>query len=344
MNPFSSVPKIILLLAALCGSLLFLGCGSTAPEAEIVPRVALMPNAMVPGTDPVQFARGQAAFQVTYTPLTGLGPDYNGASCSGCHSLPTLGGQGSKARRVIPDGPTRFVNFVEQDVTGLAYYVPPSLLGLGALQDQPIACGVDPALGIAGHPAFAGKPIKDKPARFGHKLQTTDLRSFTAGAFVHEIGLCVGAVAGPDEGNGCALDEVPNVPDDDVDDVIYFLQHLAAPAPLSPPAGGAELFASTGCATCHAGPLGTDLCLHDMGPTMADVQPTEFAGPSDWRTTPLVYVRGRFAGLCHDGRAGTSVATAITLCHGGEAAGSVARYQALTSTQRNALVGYVNSR
>lgn len=319
--------------SAISIALLLPACGVTRDTDETVATLS-EPVIAVPGTDPAQFAAGQALFEQVYPPA----PTRNGQSCVECHSVPVTGGMGFSTHFVVPSLP-RFVDGVEQDRSGLPFVVPPSLLALGGIDAEPIACGVDEAIGIHGIAVLAGRPTKDKPARWGHKLGTTTEHAFTQGAFVHELGLCT-EPADPDEGTGCAPGQAPDVTAAEIADVAYFLAHAAAPPPLPPPAGGEALFVSTGCVVCHSGPLRTDLCAHDLGPAMADGDETDQLASSKWRTTPLVYMRGRY-GMGHDGRAGWSVDAAITMLHGGEGDVSRSRYLALPSADRVTLAQYV---
>ena len=119
---------------------------------------------------------------------------------------------------------------------------------------------------------------------------------------------------------------------------------------------GAELFATAGCGTCHAGPYViasdpavtgrpvetiapyTDLLLHDLGPGLADPFRAPGAAAGEWRTAPLWGLRHR-AALLHDGRAG-SVREAI-LWHDGEAAGSRRRFLALAADEQADLLRFL---
>ncbi len=124
---------------------------------------------------------------------------------------------------------------------------------------------------------------------------------------------------------------------------------------------GEERFNQAGCATCHVPSLRTradypipqlanaeaaiftDLLLHDMGPSLADGLTDVQAGPSEWRTAPLIGVRFLTAFL-HDGRAAT-VDEAIRMhgADGSEAKVSVETYTALADDDRAALLDYVSS-
>jgi CxxC motif-containing protein (DUF1111 family) len=94
--------------------------------------------------------------------------------------------------------------------------------------------------------------------------------------------------------------------------------------------------------------LYSDLLLHDMGPGLSDGRPDGGATASEWRTPPLwgmrlmrQFLNGQ-AFLLHDGRA-RNVDEAIRL-HGGEAAAARDAYVAMTTSQRAALLAFVESR
>jgi CxxC motif-containing protein (DUF1111 family) len=137
--------------------------------------------------------------------------------------------------------------------------------------------------------------------------------------------------------------------------VALLASYLASvPGPKPDDAGdakGAQLFASTGCAACHQPSLPstrgkvaafTDLLLHDMGPGLDGGATEPGIAPTEWRTAPLWGIRRTVAsgaGLLHDGRA-RSVAEAVGW-HGGEGAHARAAFQALSDTDRKALIAYV---
>ena len=146
---------------------------------------------------------------------------------------------------------------------------------------------------------------------------------------------------------------------------------------------GEALFQSTGCAGCHRPsvvtstfhPLAelrgqtiypyTDLLLHDMGPDLADNLAEGSASGSEWRTAPLwglglvknvmlgdskgndLVSLARKAsdinriGYLHDGRART-IDEAIRW-HGGEAEISKNTYESLSSSQRSAVINFLES-
>jgi CxxC motif-containing protein (DUF1111 family) len=143
---------------------------------------------------------------------------------------------------------------------------------------------------------------------------------------------------------------------DDVDAFADFMQ-LLAPAPrATPPASplGEQLFASTGCASCHVPTLTTgpspiaalanktfhpysDFLIHDMGTLGDGITQGNATGPL-MRTAPLWGVRFQQT-LLHDGRA-TTVRAAI-LAHEGQGASARTAFQALNATQQQALLSFI---
>jgi CxxC motif-containing protein (DUF1111 family) len=130
---------------------------------------------------------------------------------------------------------------------------------------------------------------------------------------------------------------------------------------------GATLFAQARCGTCHTPQLKTganhpfaelraqtlhpytDLLLHDLGAGLADTLTQGQATPSLWRTAPLwgvgslKYVQGGAQNVryLHDGRARTLM-EAIAW-HGGEATGSRDRFEALSKSERSAVLAFLES-
>ena len=90
----------------------------------------------------------------------------------------------------------------------------------------------------------------------------------------------------------------------------------------------------------------TDLLLHDMGPGLADYRPDFLASGSEWRTPPLwgiglLKVVNGHTNLLHDGRA-RGLLEAI-MWHGGEAEQSREAVQGMSTSDRNALIAFLES-
>ncbi|MBT5876449.1 MAG: thiol oxidoreductase [Candidatus Latescibacteria bacterium] len=209
--------------------------------------------------------------------------------------------------------------------------------------------------------------------RFGLKANNASLLAQTVGAYLQDMGIT--SDFAPEEtvhplGNGVTLGD--NVPDPEisaatVQQTVMYVRLLSPPdrGPITAEVqAGEQVFTDLNCQTCHiptmqTGPSGipqlsnvpvnlySDLLLHDMGTELADGRPDEQASGSEWKTRPLWGLRliGDFLGgnsnYMHDGRAATLDA-AIRL-HGGEAHVSSDGYVALSDTDRNALIAFLNS-
>ncbi len=144
----------------------------------------------------------------------------------------------------------------------------------------------------------------------------------------------------------------PEMPAQDLFDLVSFAMLLAPPAPDPPSAeseAGAELFGQIGCDGCHVPalasergrlPVYSDLLLHDMGPELADGIVMKEASGSEFRTQPLWGIAA-VGPYLHDGSADT-LAEAIAR-HGGEAATSRDSYLALSSSERDRIVTFLRS-
>jgi CxxC motif-containing protein (DUF1111 family) len=130
---------------------------------------------------------------------------------------------------------------------------------------------------------------------------------------------------------------------------------------------GSKLFQAMRCAACHTVEMKTgsghlfaelrnqtirpytDLLLHDMGEGLADKVVEGQARGNMWRTAPLwgigytdkVMGSGGKAGYLHDGRARNL--TEAVMWHGGEATAARQRFEALSKTDRDALLAFLKS-
>lgn len=328
---------------------------------------------------------GRALFDRNFGTDVGLGaPEFNADSCRACHSDPAMGGAGPLEVNVsrfahnnggagpymdLPGGqilgklrPPLFedrenyppeADVFEQRQT-------PSLLGLGLLEtisDATILAGQDLTdadgdgiFGVARVQTVLGQP---EVGRFGWKAQIPLLEDFVRDAMGNEIGITTF-----DDGRGFAIasdaDAVadPELSEDDVDLVAFFMQNLAAPkrdggAGTGLVDRGEELFVELRCDRCHTpslpgskGPVNlfSDLLLHDvMGPGFGGM--SEDGAPSGMYRTPPLWGIEDTAPYMHDGRAST-LENAILL-HGGEATFSSAAYLALTPGEQGALIAFL---
>lgn len=251
---------------------------------------------------------------------------------------------------------------------------------------QVVGMGLLDAVPVATLEALAAEPRPDGvkgqlnrltggvPGRFGHKANMPDLRAQIAGAFVGDLGITsplhpqencqpvqVACRQAPDGGR-------PELGAAELDDVEFYLAHLAVPARRGGDAPavrrGEALFSAAGCAGCHRPQLRTgdsprfprlagltiapysDLLLHDMGPGLADGRPDFQASGRAWRTPPLWGIGltrtvSEVERYLHDGRA-RSLTEAI-LWHDGEARRARQRFEGMGQAERNALLAFVKS-
>jgi mono/diheme cytochrome c family protein len=166
---------------------------------------------------------------------------------------------------------------------------PTALFGAGLIDSIPERVIEEAAK--AKHPGFpeiAGRvsQLKDKRiGRFGWKAQTASLEDFVLTACAVELGLEVpGHHQGGSPQNPAAQAKGLDLSAQECNALVDYVRSLAKPAERVPSsdaesrevAEGRKLFASIGCATCHAPRLGdveglySDLLLHDMGPGLGD--------------------------------------------------------------------------
>lgn len=188
--------------------------------------------------------------------------------------------------------------------------------------------------------------------KFGWKAQTATLVEFLGEAFRDEIGV-TNPLAPIDLVRGCGASILrPEADAAPLTSLVAFVNTIDPPVPTTAcrTSPGAAVFAAAGCATCHTpslpGPgnaspvfLYSDLLLHDMGGTLADGFEQGSARGSEFRTAPLWRVADR-AHFLHDGRA-HSLVDAIGL-HGGQAAGAAASFKALSTSDLQALIAFLN--
>jgi len=343
-------------------------------------------------------------FEEVETVTDGLGPTYNAQSCRECHQnvatggasqiaehrtgrmqagefFESLGGSLIHSRAIHPDI-TELVAF-EDDVR--TFRISTNTLGAGfieaiangtlrAIRDrQPETMRgtavIVPVLESAGHARIG---------RFGWKSQHASLESFSADAYLNEMGITSPLL--PTENTSGGRDVTPYDPikdpeDDGVDIVAFanFMRSTKAPSrgPITPEVvAGEALFGQIGCGTCHTASIVTatpgtringgaftiptalghkvihpysDFLLHDIGTGDGiPVLPTpEYAGTATQiRTAPLWALRTRNR-LMHDGLSFTKQ-EAIQR-HAGQATTVRQLYEALSAAQRAAILRFLDS-
>jgi CxxC motif-containing protein (DUF1111 family) len=215
----------------------------------------------------------------------------------------------------------------------------------------------------------AGYPTHTKGAsgvigRFGLKARIATLDDFSADALQGDMGITspLRPVEHPNP-DGLVDDLKPGVDAslEMVNLLADYVRLLELPERRTAPARGLEVFRATLCGECHVpalktrsdypiralaridAPVFTDFLLHDMGEGLADGVTDGDAGPSEWRTAPLIGLRF-FTAFLHDGRA-KSVEQAIVAhrSEGSEANPAVERFLTLPEDDRRLLVAYVET-
>src|SRR3954465_12321681 len=234
---------------------------------------------------------------------------------------------------------------------------------------------------IAGQ--FIQVPVLEAPGnvrvgRFGWKNQNSSLLSFAADAYLNEQGITNRLLTQENTSMGnsvAAFDGVsdPEEGDNDIDAFARFMRASKAPprdsalAATAASQSGEQLFSQIGCNICHVSrivtaPAGTlinggafavptalgnkvihpysDFLLHNVGTGDGIVQNGGQGTVNKLRTPPLWGLRTRDR-LLHDG--GALTRNDAILRHGGEASGVISNYNALSTTQKNNLITFLNS-
>ncbi len=261
--------------------------------------------------------------------------------------------------------------------------IAPQIPGMGLLEAVPAATierAADPddadGDGISGRTNTVWDEVAGNTAigRFGWKANVASVRQQTAGAFSGDVGITSPVFPDadcPDAQSACAAAPSggsPEIDDDTFDAVVFYTRVLSVPAARDADdknvRRGAQVFADSGCASCHTPKLTTgasdidalanqtihpftDLLLHDMGPDLADGRPDFEASGSEWRTPPLwgiglVETINGHTRFLHDGRA-RNLLEAI-LWHGGEGEASRDAVLDLPKKDRDALIDFLESR
>ncbi|MCH2165818.1 MAG: c-type cytochrome [Marinovum sp.] len=259
--------------------------------------------------------------------------------------------------------------------------IAPQMIGLGlidAISEEDIEARADPydldGDGISGRVSMADGRV----GRFGWKAQAPSLLAQTVAAFSNDMGLSTVLASAPwgdcteaqptcrNARHGNETDGV-EIADDLLDLVTFYSSHLAVPArrDVDDPKvlRGKELFYQAQCTACHTPKFATsayaseplrnqliwpysDLLLHDLGPGLADQNPSGDISGAEWRTPPLWGIGMTEAVsdhtfFLHDGRA-RSLEEAI-LWHGGEAETSRDAFATFPADDRAALLRFLSS-
>ncbi|MEQ8553185.1 MAG: di-heme oxidoredictase family protein [Cyclobacteriaceae bacterium] len=391
--------KLILIVL---GCLAF-ACEKIIPEPPAENEILDGPLQGLNTAEQAQFLAGDVAFNdEVFSSSSGLGPTFVATSCGSCHAgdgkghpFTTLTRFGQTLPNVPPDlsiGGPQLQNRAIPGYTpeklpdGVPFMkmIPPAVTGLGllsALTDQQILAYADPddldGDGISGVPNYVNPPDYFVPqwfheevngryiGRFGKKAAAIDLQQQTVTAYNQDMGI-TSTFEPVDPFSGLTVD--PEVSDQTIRDVVFYLRTLKAPIQRSPEnqqvIQGKALFNQIQCGACHIPEWTTpssdiaaisnktfypytDLLLHDMGAGLDDGVTEGSAETFEWRTPSLWGLglspdsQGGSYFLMHDGRAG-SIEEAI-LMHGGEAQNSKMQFEAFTPAEKQALIKFLES-
>lgn len=365
------------------------------------------PNSPQIPDDECNFEAAEEEFTGPETTADGLGPIFNGNGCGECHIANQILGATSQIveRRagfwngstftdhpggsLIQDRSTN-PNFQErvipQSTNVIALRSTLSVLGDGFVEAvsnttlQQIA-NSQPS---AQRGQLINVPVLEKPGttrvgRFGHKAQQASLVSFSADAYLNEMGITSPLQPTENSSNGQPApkpsDAPPGIDDEGVDVELFalFMRSTLAP-PVDPgrlnsPDGqaGSTLFNQIGCAVCHTrtivtSPPGTqinggalrvahslgdkiihpfsDFLLHDVGTGDGIVQNGGVSTRNKVRTAALWGLRAR-GRFMHDGLS-FSFEDAIAR-HGGQASTARANFNALSSTNKRRVLTFLSA-
>ncbi len=353
-------------------------------------------------TDQATFDANKDAFDEVEQIADGLGPVYNAQSCRECHQNPVTGAISQITE--LRAGHFNGVTFVDQAGGSLnndraidasiqeripagnevrTFRTSLNTLGDGFVES---ISNTDLANNVAAQPAgqrgtliavaVFEAPGQTRTGRFGWKDQQASLVSFSADAYVNEMGITsdLQPTENTSVGNSvAAFDTVPDPEDAGNVDVQAFADFMRATK--APPRGpinasvtnGNNLFNAIGCNICHTpqfttAPAGTvinggaitvsaalgnktirpfsDFALHDVGTGDGIVQNGGQGSRNQLRTPPLWGMRTRDR-LMHDGE--NVNRNESILRHAGQANGIIATYNGLAAAQKTDIINFLNS-
>lgn len=384
------------------GILILLGCEEFEPNAPLQSETLDGPLAGLTASESQQFLKGDIAFNAEiFTSLNGLGPLFVATSCGSCHpgdgkghpstTLTRFGQFDETGNKFLQAGGPQLQHraipgYSPEGIPAGATsskFTPPANTGLGfldAVTDAEILLWADlndlNADGISGVANWielksyviprTGSVVENGkyPGRFGKKAATYDLLQQTAQAYNQDMGV-TSAFESFDTFSGLEMD--PEISNQTIHDVVFYLKTLKAPEPRKENAeiaSGKVLFNSIGCTKCHRPEMKTsfspiaslsnktfnpysDFLLHDMGAALDDGYTEGSAKTYEWRTPPLWGLglskksQGGEYFLLHDGRV-RSLEEAILL-HGGEGNQSRESFQQLTADEKKKLIQFLES-
>jgi CxxC motif-containing protein (DUF1111 family) len=360
-------------------------------------------------TSPDQFDADKDSFQEQESNADGLGPVYNAQSCAECHQNPVTGAisQVTELRAGHFDG----VNFSEHTGGSLindratnplfqervlgAFEVRTERTSLNTLGDGFVeAVDSNTLVAIANNQPqamrgqFIQVPVAEaggatRGGRFGWKNQQASLLSFSADAYVNEMGITSPLQPTDNTSNGTVVSDGVADPEDaatpdhpsgpDVEAFARFMRATGVPprdrvlAATADAQAGSQLFNQIGCAACHVrnittSPAGTVInqgtftvpaalgnkLIHPFGDFLLhDVGTGDGIVQNGGQSTRNKVRTAPLWGSRSRGRLmhdGASLTrNEAVLRHAGEATSVINSYRNLSTTQKNQLITFLNS-
>jgi CxxC motif-containing protein (DUF1111 family) len=358
-----------------------------------------------------EFDLAKASFEEREGIDEGLGPVYNAQACAECHQNPVTGAISQVAELraghlnafgTFVDAPggslinDRAVDASIQERVPGAEDIRTLRMSTNTLGDGFVeAINSNTLLAIANaQPGQSGGliagqvitvPVLEAPGnnrvgRFGWKNQNSSLLSFSADAYLNEMGITNRFLTQENTSMGrnvamLPFDKVPGNedPEDDIDAFTAFMRASRVPprdtalAATADAVTGSNLFNAVGCNICHTRSITTsvagtvinggaftvpaalgnkvihpfsDFALHDIGTGDGIVQNGGQSTRNKVRTQPLWGVRTHGRHM-HDGESLTF--TESILRHAGEATGVINAFRSLSATQRAQIVTFLQS-
>jgi len=346
-------------------------------------------------------------FEEVETVADGVGPTYNAQSCRECHQnvatggasqvsehrtgrqdngvfFESLGGSLVQSRAIHPDIVERV--YFEDDIR--TFRISTNTLGNGFVEaianSTILAIQARQPENMRGSvlmvPVFEGNG-NARLGRFGWKNQHASLESFSADAYLNEMGITnpffieENTSSGRFVGFGSGFDPLPEPEDDGVDVIAFanFMRATKAPSRglITPEVlSGEGVFRQIGCNVCHTdtiitAPAGrvinggsltippalgnkiihpfSDFLLHDIGTGdgIPFLPTPEFAFTTNQIRTAPLWALRTRNRLMHDGLS-FSLQEAI-MRHAGQATSVTNSYNALSAAQKNQLITFLNS-
>ena len=360
------------------------------------------PNSPMIDDDECEFGAAVIEFSGPETEADGVGPVFNATGCGQCHIAPTIGGGSQIAERragffngtsfidhpgasLIHDRANKLADLetvIESRTNVFTFRGSQSLFGDGFVEAvgnstlQSIAAAQPSSMrGQIINVAVFEKPGATRTGRFGWKGQQASLLSFSADAYLNEMGITSPLQPTENTSNGNPVDD-DGIDDDDGADVelfALFMRSLKAPprnaslANTPDAIAGSTLFNQAGCGVCHTRSMVTadpdtpinggallvaravgnkriqpfgDFLLHDVGTGDGIVQNGGAATRNKVRTAPLwgLHARTRFM---HDFES-HSIDDAIQR-HGNQADGARRAFNGLSRTDQRRLLTFLRS-